>query len=75
MGQGLGKTGIGLGVGLVSAVLLSRFMDTLLFGLKSTDPWAYIVVSLILALVAALASYLPARHAARINPTEALRIE
>lgn len=75
MRQGLWKTGIGLGVGLVSAMLLSRFMDTLLFGLKPTDPWAYLVVSLLLALVATVASYLPARHAAKINPTEALRIE
>jgi putative ABC transport system permease protein len=50
-------------------------MESLLFELKPTDPWAYVVVSFLLAAVAALASYLPARHAARIDPIEALRVE
>jgi len=75
MRQGLWKTGIGLAVGLVSAVLLSRYMASMLFELKPTDPWAYLLVSLVLALVAGAASYLPARRAARIDPIEALRTE
>jgi putative ABC transport system permease protein len=75
MRQGLWKTAIGLVVGLVSAILLSRYMVSMLFELKPTDPWAYVAVSVLLAAVAALASYLPARHAARINPNEALRVE
>jgi putative ABC transport system permease protein len=75
MRQGLWKTGVGLAVGLVSAILLSHYMASLLFELKPTDPWSYIAVSLVLAGVATLASYIPARFAARINPNEALRVE
>jgi predicted permease len=75
MRQGLWKTAIGLAVGLVGAVLLSRFMVGMLFELKPTDPWAYLLGSLLLAAVAVVASYLPARRAARIDPIEALRTE
>jgi predicted permease len=75
MRQGLWKTGVGLAVGLVCAVLLSHYMTSMLFGITATDPWSYVAVSLILAGVAALASYLPSRHAARINPNEALRTD
>jgi ABC-type antimicrobial peptide transport system permease subunit len=62
-------------VGLVGAVLLSRYMVSMLFNLKPTDPWAYLLVSILLAAVAAAASYLPARRASRIDPIEALRTE
>jgi predicted permease len=75
MRQGLWKTGLGLGLGLIGAVLLSRTMKSLLFDLSATDPWAYVVVSVLLLMVAAIASYLPAQRAARINPIEALRTE
>jgi len=75
MRQGLWRTGIGLGVGVVSAVLLSRLMVGMLFELKPTDPWAYAVVSLVLAAVAVVSCYLPARRAASIDPNDALRIE
>ena len=73
--QGLWKTGIGLVVGLVGALVLSRFMTTLLLNVKPTDPLAYSVVTLLLLAVTVLASYLPARRAARINPIIALRSE
>jgi predicted permease len=73
--QGLWKTGIGLAVGLVSAVLLSHYMVSMLFELKATDPWTYLAVSLLLAAVAMLSSYIPARRAAAIDPNQALRIE
>jgi putative ABC transport system permease protein len=75
MRQGLWKTIIGLAIGLVGAVLLSGYLKTQLYQLSPTDPRAYVVVSLVLLFVAALASYLPARRAARINPIEALRVE
>jgi ABC-type lipoprotein release transport system permease subunit len=50
-------------------------MVGMLFDLKPTDPWAYLFVSLMLFAVAAAASYLPARRAARIDPIETLRAE
>ena len=73
--QGLLKTGLGLAAGVVGALGLSRFMTTLLFDLKPTDPPAYIIVTTLLFAVALLASYLPARRAARIDPIIALRSE
>jgi putative ABC transport system permease protein len=75
MRQGLWKTILGLVIGLVGAVLLSRYLTTQLYQVSPTDPRAYVVVSVVLLLVAALASYLPARRAARINPIDALRVE
>jgi predicted permease len=73
--QGLWKGGIGIVVGLVGAALLSRSMTTLLFDVRPTDPSVYAVVSFVLIAVALLASYLPARRAARIDPLIALRDE
>jgi putative ABC transport system permease protein len=75
MRQGLWKTTVGIVLGLVGAALLSRYLGTLLFQVEPTDPRAYAAVALIFLLVAALASYLPARRAARINPVEALQTE
>jgi putative ABC transport system permease protein len=73
--QGLWKAIIGLVVGLGGALLLSRYLATLLFDMTPTDPVAYLVVTLLLLGVAILASYLPARRAARIEPIIALRSE
>jgi putative ABC transport system permease protein len=73
--QGLWKASIGLVFGLGGALLLSRYLATLLFEMKPTDPLAYLVVTLLLLGVAILASYLPARRAARIDPIIALRSE
>ncbi|AOS45366.1 Macrolide export ATP-binding/permease protein MacB [Lacunisphaera limnophila] len=73
--QGLGKAALGVGIGLVGAFLLSRYMTSLLFGVKPTEPVVYAVVALVLLLVALLASYLPARRAAKIDPLVALRDE
>ena len=75
MRQGLWKTGVGVVVGLAGAILLSRYMVGMLFGLKPTDPWVYLLGPLLLTLVAAAACYLPARRAARVDPIEALRSE
>src|SRR4051812_30412572 len=73
--QGLWKGGIGVVLGLIGAALLSRSMTTLLFNVRPTDPAVYAMVSFVLIAVALLASYLPARRAARIDPLLALRDE
>jgi putative ABC transport system permease protein len=73
--QGLLKGGIGVVLGLIGAALLSRSMTTLLFNVRPTDPAVYAAVSFVLIAVALLASYLPARRAARIDPLIALRDE
>ena len=73
--QGLWKGGIGVGLGLIGAVALSRSITTLLFNVRPTDPAVYAAVSFVLIGVALLASYLPARRASRIDPLVALRDE
>ena len=73
--QGLWKGGVGVGIGLVAAALLSRSMTTLLFNVRPTEPGVYAAVSVVLIAVALLASYLPARRASRIDPLVALREE
>jgi putative ABC transport system permease protein len=75
LGQGLSKIAIGLFIGLIGALMLSRYITSLLFDLKPTDPSVYVTGLLILLSAAVLASYLPARHAVRINPIDALRNE
>jgi len=73
--QGLWKTGVGIAIGLAGAFLLSHSMTSLLFGVTPTDPLVYVLVSVVLIAVAVVASYLPARRAARIDPLDALRDE
>jgi len=73
VGDGLRLTGIGLGVGLLGTLLTGRLIGTLLVDVRSTDPVTMIGVVLILAVVAGLASWLPARRAMAVSPTEALR--
>jgi len=68
-------TGIGVAVGLGAAAALTRLMKSLLFGVSPTDPITYVAIPLLLALSAVLASYLPARRAAAVDPVEALRAE
>jgi putative ABC transport system permease protein len=73
--QGLALSGMGLAIGLVAALALTRLMSSLLFGIESTDVVTYAAaVGLILA-AAALASYLPARRASAIDPVETLKAE
>jgi len=73
--QGLLLAGIGAVIGLGAAAGLTRLMSSLLFGIKALDPLTYAGVAAILIAAAALASYLPARRATRVDPLDALRAE
>ena len=66
---------LGLAIGLVASWFLTRFISSLLFGVKPTDPLTFSVVSLCLLAAAFLACYLPARRATKVDPLEALRYE
>jgi predicted permease len=73
--HGLFLTGIGVACGLVVAIIIMRLMSTLLFKVNPTDPLTYVAVSVGLIFTAFLASYLPSRRAATVDPVEALRAE
>ncbi len=73
--QGLRLTLIGIALGAAGALALMRVLSSLLYGISPTDPLTLIFASLVLAGIALLASYLPARRAARIDPMVALRYE
>jgi ABC-type lipoprotein release transport system permease subunit len=73
--HGLTLSGVGVVVGLIVAAALGRSMSSLLFGIEPMDPAAYITAIGVTLAAAALASYLPARRAAMIDPMETLRAE
>ncbi len=73
--RGLVLTGIGAAIGLGAAISLTRLMKSLLFGISPLDPVTYAGVPFVLVTAALLASYLPARRAAAVDPVEALRAE
>jgi putative ABC transport system permease protein len=75
VGQGLALTAVGAGVGLVTAIALTQWMSSLLFGVERLDPTTYAAVLGVLAMAAAMASYVPARRAAAIDPVETLTAE
>jgi predicted permease len=75
IGRAAGLTGLGICLGLGGAVLLVRFIAKLLFRTPPLDGWTFAVIPIVLAAVALLASYLPARRATRVDPMVALRYE
>ena len=75
MRRGLIVVGTGVAIGLVGAAGLTRLMQSLLFGIRPLDAITFTAMPLVLVAVAVLASYLPARRAAAVDPVETLRAE
>jgi putative ABC transport system permease protein len=75
VGQGLKLALLGIAVGILGALVLTRFLSSQLYGVRPTDPATLITVSLILSVVALLACYIPSRRAAKVDPMVALRHE
>jgi putative ABC transport system permease protein len=75
VGQGMGLVLIGVGIGLAASLALTRFLESMLFGVSATDPATFAGVTLLLAAVALLACYIPARRATKVDPLIALRYE
>ena len=75
IGYGMRPIVVGIGIGVVLAIGLTRFMQTLLFEVQPTDPLTYATVIVVLGTAGAAACYMPARRAMRVDPVEALRAE
>jgi len=73
--QGIVLTSMGLAAGLTASLFLTRFISALLFGVKATDLPTLVMVSMLLIAVALLATFIPARRAARSDPMVALKYE
>ncbi|MFC1500010.1 ABC transporter permease [Candidatus Zixiibacteriota bacterium] len=75
VGKGLLLGGIGLIIGLVAAFFLMSFMESMLYGVRNNDVMIYAITAVLMSAVALMASWLPARRAARVDPVESLRVE
>jgi hypothetical protein len=73
--EGLAMSVVGVGIGLLAAMALSRVMAGYVYGITSTDPLTFAAACLLLMALALLATYIPARRAARVDPIVALRCE
>src|SRR5438874_4889724 len=75
VGDGIRLAGMGIGGGVLLALAVTRLLTALLYGVRASDPTTFVGVVALLAIVALIASYLPARRAARVDPMVALRSE
>ena len=75
VGEGMRLVGLGLGLGLLAAFALTRWLEAQLFEVRATDPLTYVVIAILLTGVALFACYVPARRATRVDPIIALRHE
>jgi putative ABC transport system permease protein len=75
LAQGLGLAGLGLAAGLAGAILVTRSLSGLLFGVRPVDPATYAVVAVLFLAAGLSACYVPARRAMRVDPVKALRSE
>jgi len=75
MRQGLAIASLGLACGIAAALVLTRYLTTMLFGVQPTDAPTFAVLSAIVLVVMALACYIPARRVARVDPISAIRVE
>jgi putative ABC transport system permease protein len=75
LGQGIRLALGGIGLGLLGSLALTRVLSAMLFGVRPTDPLTFMSVSVLLTVVALLASYIPARRATQVDPLVALRHE
>ena len=75
IGHGLRLSATGLGAGLIAALVLTRAMTSMLVGIKPTDPLTFAAMAALFLLIAILANWPPARRAAALDPSSALRDE
>jgi putative ABC transport system permease protein len=75
VGGGLKLAAVGVVLGIAAAAASTRILTSMLYAVSPADPLTFAVIALVVAAIALLASYVPARRASRIDPTEALRAD
>jgi putative ABC transport system permease protein len=75
VGQGMALTLVGVVIGLLASLALTRLIESLLFGISATDPLTFLVITLVVSAVPLLACYIPARRATKVDPIQALRCQ